>query len=406
MLQNPKEINRSIDGRVVHVKTYTFLLVGLIVLFVTVAAYSSEPQWLRYYSAREIRQVLGNVGSQSIDLTTDRPADLRLPDSPMIAPLYGAWLTPMVKGGRVWLVLDRSKGRRYDRLWIDSNANHSLADEKAVEAYQAETHRSCFGPAQVLFELDEALVAYHLNLEFTRYRTNRLSASAGAWYEGSVAINGQKKRCLLVDRNANGTFNDTSDRPSECDGIWIGDKDALEMSLVGREVAVGTVVYSPQVARDGACISFNPADEIVYGSIVLPETINELQVEGNNLSFIIHPEKGRARLPVGQYLIKLWRSQRTDKEGHTWALTGQEFNGSGQFDVKTDESLHLQIGEPVTCIVQVRKKDSRFSFNQRLEGRFNERIALTRNGSKAPPPKLHIKNADGTYHRTYSFEYG
>ena len=36
----------------------------------------------------------------------------------------------------------------------------------------------------------------------------------------------------------------------------------------------------------------------------------------------------------------------------------------------------------------------------------HERIELTRNGSQPRAPKLHIKSKDGSYDRSFNFEYG
>ena len=173
-----------------------------VVLFVlALAAGASERQWLRYCSGRETRQVLGNIGSQQISLSVDRPEAIELPELTTNNPLFGKWLTPMVKSGKVWIALARSKNDGpYDRLFVDSNTNHNLADETVVTAYQAEQLRSNFGPAKVVFELEDGPVAYHLNFEFSNYNNrNRFSATSGGWYEGTIAI-GQQKKALHVNR--------------------------------------------------------------------------------------------------------------------------------------------------------------------------------------------------------------
>jgi len=56
--------------------------------------------------------------------------------------------------------------------------------------------------------------------------------------------------------------------------------------------------------------------------------------------------------------------------------------------------------------LKARKSGSGYSFSQNLLGQLGERIELTRNGAQPPAPKLHVKNKDGTYDRTFSFEYG
>jgi len=389
-------------------KIHPMFIAGLGLFVLAVAAQASERQWLRYYSGRETRQILGNIGSQQISLSTDRPAGIKLPEFISNSPLFGKWLTPMVKSGQVWMALDRSKkDGPYDSLFVDSNTNDNLADETVVRAYQAERLRSNFGPVKVVFDLEDGPVAYHLNLEFSNYNNrNRFSATSGGWYEGTITIGEQKKRCMLIDQNANGTFNDESDNAHECDCIRIGDKDDLKTSFVGNEIVIGAAIYKAEIARDGAFIKLAAAEDVKYGTILLPETIDELQAKSGNAVFTIQPGRGTGRLPVGQYQIHLWRTKRKDEQGDAWTLTGQDFGRDGQFEVNDGEQTNLEIGEPITCTMQIRKSGSTHSFSQILRGRFGESIVLSHGGSQPPPPKLNIKNTTGSYDRTYSFEYG
>ena len=387
---------------------HPLFVVGLGLFIVVVATPASEQQWLRYYTERENRQILGNIGSRQINLSTDRPLGVELPEFITNEPLYGKWLTPMVRSGQVWIALDRSNNNGpYDRLFIDSNTNDNLADETVVRAYQTEQLRSNFGPVKVVFDLEDGPVAYHLNFEFSNYNNrNKFSAASGGWYEGTITIDGQKKHCMLIDQNANGTFNDTSDNPYECDCIGIGDKDDLKRSFVGNEIVIGVAVYKAEISRDGAFVTFTAAENVTYGTILLPKTIEELQVRRNNSVFTIQPDNGTGRLPVGQYQIHLWSIKRKDEQGKEWTLMGQDFGGNGWFQVNDGEQTNIEIGEPITCTMQMRKSGSTHTFSQILRGRLGERIELIQDGSKSPPPKLNIKNTSGLYDRTYNFEYG
>jgi hypothetical protein len=378
------------------------------IFIVGIVAQASEEQWLRYCTARETHQILGNIVSQQIILSHDKPVGIELPDFITNKPLFCKWLTPMVKDGSVWVALDRSKTNGpYDMLFIDSNTNNNLADEASIMAYQTEQLRSNFGPVKVVFDIEDGPVAYHLNLEFSNYNNqNKLSATSGGWYEGTITIGGQKKNCMLIDQNANGTFNDKSDNPYECDCVRIGDKDDLKTSYVGNDIVIGAAIYKAEIARDGAFIKLAPVKDITYGAILLPETINELQAKRNNTVFSIQPEKGTGRLPVGRYQIHLWKTKRKDKQGKVWTLTGQDFGGNGWFEVREGEQTNLEIGEPINSKMQVKKSGPTYTFSQILRGRLGERIEFTCDGFQPSPPKLNIKNVTDSYDRTYSFQYG
>ncbi len=146
--------------------------------------------------------------------------------------------------------------------------------------------------------------------------------------------------------------------------------------------------------------------DVVYGSVGLPETISQFAAEGENGIVNIKPDKGVGQLPVGEYTTRLWRIERKGDEGNTWALTGQSFGDKGLFEVNDSNRTKLDIGEPVIATVEAGKSGSNYSFNQIIKGRLDEHIELTRNGARPRAPKLNIKNKDGSYNRTFSFEYG
>lgn len=389
-------------------KIHSWIAFGFTSLALAIIAQASEGQWLRYRSARDVRQILGNIGSQQIELSNGKPSGVELPEFKTDNPLFGKWLTPMAKNGQIWIALDRSKNNgQYDELFIDSNGDSHLEDETLVTAYQKERNRSYFGPVKVLFEVENEPVAYHINFEFSNYNNrNTFSASSGSWYEGTITVNGQRKYCMLIDQNANGTFNDKSGNTYECDRIRIGDKDNLQTSFVGDEVVIGAVIYKPEVAQDGSFIKLAAAEDVVYGLIELPQTIDQFTAKRDDKLFTILPDKGVGQLPVGKYRIHHWKAERKDRQGNAWTLTGQDFGNKGDFEVNDGEQTNLEIGEPIACALQIRKSGPTYTFSQILKGRLGEGIKLTCNGFQPQPPKLNIKNTNGSYNRTYRFEYG
>ncbi len=149
-----------------------------------------------------------------------------------------------------------------------------------------------------------------------------------------------------------------------------------------------------------------PEKDVVYGSVSLPESIIEFAAEYKNEIVHIEPEDGTGRLPVGKYRSRFWRIEREDDQGNRWALIGQSFDNQGTFEVNEGNPTKVDVGEPIIASVDARKSGSIYSFNQIIKGRLDEHIELTRNGSRPRAPKLNIKNKDGTYNRTFSFEYG
>ena len=315
----------------------------------------------------------------------------------------------MVESGYLWISLDRTqKQGPWNRLFIDSNGNGHLNDETAITAYRTDQYSAYFGPVKVVFEGEDGPLTYHLNFRFYNYneQNRHLYVYSGGWYEGTITIAGAKKHCVLIDQNANGTFDDKALEAHKCDRIRIGKKGGRDTRYVGNFIEVDGVLYQPEIARDGAYIKLTKAEDVKFGNIRLPETITEFSAGGENGLFTLKPEKGTGSMPVGRYRVNYWAIEREDERGKKWKLQSNVFSRKGDFEITADKEAELSIGEPIISTLQARKSSSGYSFSQNLQGRLGERIELTRNGAQPPAPKLHVKDKDGTYDRTFSFEYG
>jgi disulfide oxidoreductase YuzD len=390
-------------------KTHIWLCVGVCLLVLTTQIQAQDEQWLQYHSSREAGQILGGTGSKSLDSTAEKPAGVKLPQFKGQNQLFAKWNTPMVKDGYLWIALDRThKQRPYDLLYIDSNANGNLDDETAAAAYRTDQSSSYFGPVKVIFEVEDGPVTYHLNLRTYHYRTEKdgLFPSTGGWYEGDITVRGEKKHCVLYDYNANGTFNDKSANAHGCDRIRIGKQGGQDTLFTGNYIKIDETLYRPEIARDGACIKLIRAENVSFGSVRLPETITQFSANGENGLFILKPEKGIASLPVGKYCVYDWAVERKDEKGTNWKLKGSGLSEKNAFDITEGKQAVLSIGEPIVATLGASEREGTHSFRQSMKGRAGERIELTRNGAQPQAPKVHIKSNDGTYDRTYSFQYG
>lgn len=390
-------------------RIYIQLAVGIGLLILVSHVPAQQEQWLQYHSSREAGQIFGQVGSQTIELSTQQPAGVKLPQFKGQNQLFAKWTTPMVKSGYLWIALDRThKQGPYDSLYIDSNGNAGLDDETAAAAYRTDQRSAYFGPVKVIFEVEDGPVTYHLNFRSYQYDTsdNRLIASSGGWYEGDITVGGEKKHCVLFDSNVNGAFNDKSANAAECDRIRIGKKGGQDTLFTGNYIKVDETLYRPDIARDGACIKLAKAENVKFGTVRLPESITQFSANGENGLFILKPEKGVTSLPVGKYRVYDWAVERQDDKGTKWKLNGSGLSEKNVFDITEGKEAVVSIGEPIVATLGASEREGTHSFRHTMEGRAGERIVLTRNGAEPQAPKVNIKSADGTYDRTYSFQYG
>ena len=274
-------------------------------IFLLPVAEAEELQWLAYRSAREASGVVGDMRWHSLDLTDEKPDGVELPQFQNESLLFARWSTPMAQRGYLHISMDRTdKYGPYDQLFIDSDGDGHLNDEAMVTAYLIEQSNSRFGPVKVVFEGEDGPITYHLNFQFyVRNDEKRLRVSSGGWYEGTVTVAGKKKQCVLIDYNANGTFNDKSLEAQKSDRIRIESEGERDTRFVGNFIQVDDALYRLEIACDGAFAKLTEAKDVTYGSIRLAETITEFSAGGENGLFNITPEKSLGLLPGGEYRI-------------------------------------------------------------------------------------------------------
>ena len=386
-------------------RNYILFAVGISLLVLATSAEAQDEQWLQYHSEREAQRIIGNMRTVYKGVTTNKPADVNLPKFKTSQQFFAVWPTPMVKNVWLWIALDRmSEQGNWDRLFIDSNGNGHLDDEEAITAYRTEQYRTYFGPVKIVFEGEDGPISYHLNFEFYNYneQNRRLYIYQGGWYEGEITVGGQKKNCMLLDYNVNGTFNDKSFQSNESDRIRIGKKGGEDTCFVGNYIEVDDVLYRLEVAQDGAFIKLARAEDVKHGNIKLPEAITEFSAGGENGLFIREMENGIARLPVGKYRVDHWEIDRKDDKGKNWTMRGSNVGAQGDFEVTEAGETALAIGEPVTAGLQVNLNGTNYEFSKVIRGSLGEYVSLTSGGRDVRDSwKMSARNTDGSFAKTY-----
>jgi len=117
---------------------------------------------------------------------------------------------------------------------------------------------------------------------------------------------------------------------------------------------------------------------------------------------------GQVRLPIGKYRLNHWEIQRKDQAGATWDLVAEAPASMAAFEVAADKPVVLDLGEPIAVSLgPAQSENGIYTFvDPKLSGRLGEHITVTCGKQMPPPPRLAVRNADGTYDRHFSFEYG
>lgn len=367
---------------------------------------AGETHWLQYRWSAHADKITGDrTWPPYQTMKPDKPEGVQLPEFKDSEPLFCEWKSPMLNTGSVWVAVDKTiEGGPYSLLYIDSNQNGRLDDETPCKAYAMESSRVYLGPAKVIFETDDGPVTYHLIFMMYTYDDVILSAHSGCWYEGTINLDGTETKCMLVDYNDDGTFNDKGDSSGRCDRIRIGPPEKSELVYVGDLVKVGDTYYELEVARDGAFIKLGKAEDLQLAGLRLQPEITEVTVGGAIGLFTLPCENGLVQLPAGDYRLSEWIIERTDKNGGKWQMKGRL--GKTTFNASADSETVLDVGEPVISNIGYGLKDNKYNFNQRLVGRAGEYIDLQLNGSRPSAPALRIEKPDGSYNKILTFQYG
>ena len=138
----------------------------------------------------------------------------------------------------------------------------------------------------------------------------------------------------------------------------------------------------------------------------MPSELADITFVGENGQFAFHPTDGRARMPVGRYRVLNWSVQQTDEKGRSWRLAAHNYGDKGVFDFEEADEPNLAVGQPVISQVAVQRSRTSCRLTHRFTGRLDEEVDITCDGRRPPAPKIRITNADGSYNKLFSLEYG
>ena len=148
-------------------------------------------------------------------------------------------------------------------------------------------------------------------------------------------------------------------------------------------------------------------ENVSFGTVALPEGITQFSAHGPDGLVSVKLDKGTGQLPIGKYRVGFWQADRKDDQDNTWTLSGRNYGSEGPFEITEGGRINVDVGEPIVATVHGSKIGPKYySFTQSVQGRLEEQIAITRKGARPAAPKLRIKNKDGTYDRTFAFQYG
>jgi hypothetical protein len=169
-----------------------------------------------------------------------------------------------------------------------------------------------------------------------------------------------------------------------------------------RNIGLSTILITAMAVVAAARQSTEPS----LGFVSVQEDVNAIVCNDKDEQFTIVGSKEPALLPAGRYRIGSWTLKYTDKYGSVWKLTSKEITHKKTFYVSEGAETKLPMCEPIVSTLTVNKDDSGFYFRHYFRGQMGEELDLTKDQSRADPPKLLIRNKDCSYQETLTFKYG
>jgi len=390
-------------------RTPLHIAVLALVLIVAACAAAQEKEWLQYRVSANPENDGVSVYYRSVESTAEAPAGVALPESSGFDIRYGRWKTPMAKAGFLWMAVARSRQKGdFDRLYVDSKCDGSLSGEKAIKATATDSNYTRFGPIKITFQGDDGPIVYHMVVECAQYEPEhiRIYMHSACWYQSTVNVGGKDYPIALIDYNSNGAFNDTSMDLSQMDQIAIGSGDSRKLFGLGKYISIDGKLYNPDVSRDGACVAFAPGEDVPMATVKVSPDITSLSLSGENGQLDFQPSGGKADVPAGKWIVRNWEIARDDSTGAKWLMTGSYFPEESIFEVAEGKEASPNIGEPVISTLSVRESSGEYSISVSYEGKSGENVSMQRSGENPTAPKIRIKNADGSYDKSFATTYG
>lgn len=375
---------------------------------------------LRYQASGGLTDALTRQASRLVRPLTELPRDLEMPEG--VSKSVHLFRQPF--GARqVLLLLDT--GKTPNTLYVDTDVDGSLADEKAVAGKPLARMRSLLFEDLALTPADGDDDAPRGRFLAARLGANYLILLPGGVMKGELVIGDEKKLVTLIDGNANGRYDDVIDFPVPGNGRGRFDMmgidlngdgklisrfgRAAESQFLPRRIRIDDRWYAIDVAADGTSLTLTPVTPET-GSMKFVGRVQAVFASDNGAIVDKSDDEGVMELPEGNYAVQRLTLALLDDAGATWTLSCRSPSKELQhIVVRPDKVTEVNAGGPLTVKpVVTRRGDRLFALNAVLVGRSGETYSpgVAKNGRRTDAPTFRIYDKNGKQVASGAFEYG
>jgi len=335
----------------------------------------------------------------------------------------------VAKVGKRELLMAVDPGKK-PRLYVDTDFDGDLADEKAVVAVPAVQRR--FGPIALASADAKANATAEMTAEMLK--GNILFLRPVNCLSGKVRLAGREHRVALVDGSYNGRWDDTWSPSGQPFTSWAGDFDNLAIDRSGdgtfdmprgggnrykrleekevqpltKMLRIKDTYYDVDVAADGSEIRLAKLS-LQCGTLDLGcKGLELLALYDAGFRYLELPD-GKTELPPGAYMAILAFLSRTEAEGAKWKLSGGRDPGKlVKFEIQQGKTLRIKAGPPLVLKTDVIKQSGVVSIGFSAVGQAGEAYAggAEKDGKRVDAPTLKILDEKGKVLAEGAFKYG
>lgn len=344
-----------------------------------------------------------------------------------------------------------SRGKMYDRIYFDANANRDLTDDPVIsgDVDSSFGNRGVeFPPMDVTVEIAGRSLPYRMRPSIYAYSRAggetskafpkmmiRFMLQTLCYYGGEFEAGGKRYTLYLTDANANGVFGEAAAPASGGNRIFMsGDAFFLSTNKPGYYDGMNCGTYWHLDGRLYAAsldpglekLTLAPVEEPLFPLALSTEPDRLMLFDAGRTQSVACIQPGRElRLPAGAYRFSDYRLLRRETNGALWQLVASATTGAPPAEVGADRKAELVLGEPFRPVVEIPEWSRAVKSGQQpvrmsfliygagdeivndvslLSGRST--VAMGKRGSRPREAAYTIATPDGELVQRGTFEYG
>jgi len=326
------------------------------------------------------------------------------------------------------VILDSYQNLNHSVLYLDTNGDGHLSDEKGYTAKQVRNREFSsqkyyrFGPIPV--EFGDAERKVKTKLEVVTRSWKYLGFYPAGYRLGKVRLGKSTYKVAVIDGNFDGRYDKLFSPPFErfwspgCDSFAIDlNKDNSfdfhyythsEVMPLSRMVKIGDVYYCIDVAVDGTALELKRV-EPEFGTLDLGGAKVKLKFWPDAAAqYGFYLEKSW-QLPAGKYAAIFMVLHKRDSSGNEWTFSISGKKGKlDDFEIRPGETTSFKIGPPFQIKTTARQSSNTVSIGFDLQGQAGELYSpgVKRNGRMVTAPGFTIVDKSGNVLASGRFKYG